>query len=200
MRVVLVQPAGALVQLPGLQHLVVVDARHRGRDEIAEVGIALPLDRPVGDALDDRRRVLDSHLLRPLVLVAPADAPGVEDVDLERMLLEQLEEAVPLQVVRHREEGIRARDAQRLAGLVGPACSGSFRLPEHEEGRCLRPFELRDCGDDVVVLVQDQQKVRLVDLPVRVRLDHGERESRAPVLRIALVVEVDLVAVLGNVL
>src|SRR5262245_37973614 len=63
LRAVLVRSARALVELPRLQHLDVVDSRHRRRDEIAEVRIALPLDRPVRDALDDRRRMLDAHLL-----------------------------------------------------------------------------------------------------------------------------------------
>src|SRR6266545_5804553 len=111
------------------------------------------------------------------------------------MLLEQLEEAVALQVVRHGEEGVRARYAQELPGLVGAACACPLRLAEHEEGRCPWPLELRDGGDDVLVPVQDQQEVRLVDLFVHARLDDTEWKSRTPVLRIARVVEVDLVAV-----
>src|SRR5262249_37288263 len=76
-----------------------VDARHRRRDQVPEVRILGPLDRPLGDALHDRRRVLDPDLLRALVLLGAADAPGVHQIDLERVLLEQLEEAVALQVV-----------------------------------------------------------------------------------------------------
>ena len=129
-----------------------------------------------------------------------ADSPGVHEVDLERVLLEQLEEAVALEVVRHREERVRPRHAEELAGLVRAARARPLRLAEHEEGRCLRPLELGDCRDDVLVPVQDQQEVGLLDLVVDGRLDHAEREGRAPVLRVARVVEVDVVAVLRDVL
>ena len=95
-----------------------------------------------------------------------ADPAGVHQVDLERVLLEQLEEAVALEVVRHREERVRPGHAEEHARLVGAAGARALRLAEHEEGRCLRPLELRDGRDDVLVPVQDQQEVRLVDLLV----------------------------------
>src|SRR5215210_4253951 len=46
-----------LVEPPRLQDLGVVDPRHRRRDVVAEVGVALPLDRALRDTLDDRGRV-----------------------------------------------------------------------------------------------------------------------------------------------
>ena len=116
------------------------------------------------------------------------------------MVLEKLEEPVALQVVQHREERIRPGHAQRLAGLLRSARGSPLGLAEHEVRRRLRPFELRDCGNDVLVAIQDQQEVRLGNLSVGRRLDHGERERRATVLRVALVVEVDVVAMLGDVL
>src|SRR5881396_3104157 len=83
-----------------------------------------------------------------------------------RVFMKQLEEAVALEIVRHREERVRAGNAQELARLLGAARARSLGLAEHEEGRCLRPIELRDGGDDVLVPVQDQQEVRFVDLLV----------------------------------
>src|SRR5690349_7951816 len=83
---VLVGTTLILVQPSWLKDLRLVDPRHRGGDEVAEVGILLPLDRALGDALDDRRRVLDPHLPRALVVLRPADAAGVHHVDLERVL------------------------------------------------------------------------------------------------------------------
>src|SRR5205823_13825912 len=59
---VLVGAALALVEAARLQDLQLVDPRHRGRDEVAEVGVPLPLDRALRDALDDRRGVLDADL------------------------------------------------------------------------------------------------------------------------------------------
>jgi hypothetical protein len=56
--------------------------------------------------------MLDAHLLRTLVLVRSADAAGIQQEDLERMLVEELEKTVPLQVVQHREEGVRSRHAE----------------------------------------------------------------------------------------
>src|SRR5436190_11000864 len=184
-RVVLVHASRALVQLARLEHLVVVDARYRGGYEVPEIRVALPLDRSVCDALDDRRRVLDADLLRALVVVTAADASGVQEIHLERMLLEQLEEAIALQVVRHREERVRSRHAQRLSGLVRAAGGRAFRLAEHEKGRCLRPLELCDGRDHVVVLVQDEQEVSAFDLALRGGLDHADGEA-------------DLVAALGG--
>src|SRR4029077_18548876 len=64
---VLVSAALLLVQTARLQDLWLVDPRHRGRDEVAEVRIAFPLDRALGDALHDRGGVLDPHLAGALV-------------------------------------------------------------------------------------------------------------------------------------
>src|SRR3712207_8430174 len=48
-----------LVDPARLQHVDVLclDSRHVARDEVAEVRIALPRDRALGDRLDDRRGV-----------------------------------------------------------------------------------------------------------------------------------------------
>src|SRR5438046_384502 len=80
-----------------------------------------------------------------------------------------------------------------LSRLLGTAGRRPFRLPEHEIGRCLRPFELRDRRDDIFVPVEDEQEVRAFDLTVGCGLDYTERECRATVLRVALVVEVEVV-------
>src|SRR6266536_2090880 len=52
----------------------VVETRDFRGDEIAEVRIALPLDGPLGDGLDDGRGMLNLHFLRALVLLVAADA------------------------------------------------------------------------------------------------------------------------------
>ena len=158
---VLVRAAGRLVQPPRLQDVEVggVDARHAGRDLVAEVGVGLPLDGALGDRLDDRRGVRDQHLLRALYVVLPAHPAGVHDVDLDRVALEQLQEAVALVVVVHREERVGARDAQELALLVLAAGRGAGGLAEHEEGRGLRALQLGHRRDHVLVAVQDQQEV-----------------------------------------
>jgi hypothetical protein len=62
----------------------------------------------------------------------------------------------------------------------------------------LRRDEIAEVG--VLVAIQDQEEVRFVDRPRCRGLDHVEREGRAAVLRVLGVVEVDLVAVLGDVL
>src|SRR6476619_7193883 len=116
----------------------VVDPRDPPGDAVAEVGIGLPLDRPLGDPLHDGRGVRDQHLLGALVAVAAADAAGVQDVDVDRVQREQLEEAIPLEVVREREERVRARDAQELALLVRAARRRARGLAQHEERRGLR--------------------------------------------------------------
>src|SRR5919106_6367151 len=143
---VLVEAALRLVELARAQHRLVLalDAGNAAGDLVAEVRIGLPLDRPLGDALDDRGGVLDPHLARALLRLRPAHAARAHEVDAERVLGEQLEEAVALQVVREREERVRARDAEELALLGGAPGGRPGRLPEHEEGRCLRPFELGD--------------------------------------------------------
>ena len=167
---------------------------------VAEVGVALPLDRALGDPLDDRRRVLDPHLLRALVVLGAADAPGVQHEDLERVLREQLEEAVALLLVRIGKNGFVPGHAQELAGLVGSAGRRARGLAEHEEGRCLRPFELGDGRDDVLVAVQDQQEVR----PSISSAEAASITSNGKVARPFLVYEVSkkssLVAVLRDVL
>jgi hypothetical protein len=80
-----------------------------------------------------------------LVLFRPAHAPRVQQIHLERVLLEQLEEAVPLQVVQHREEGVRPRHAQRLAGLVGTPAAVPLVSPSMV-GRRLRPSSFATAG------------------------------------------------------
>src|SRR5437588_6077208 len=111
---VLVETTGPLVQLARLQDLCVIDAGDGGSDEVTEVGVALPFDRSFGNPLHDRGGMLDPHFLRALVLVRSSDAAGVEQEHLQRMLVEQFEEAVALQVVRHREERVRAGDTECL--------------------------------------------------------------------------------------
>jgi hypothetical protein len=62
------------------------------------------------------------------------------------------------------------------------------------------PSSFATAGNDVLVLVQDQEEVRLLDLVAGGRVDHVEGERRAAVRRVVRVVEVDLVAVLRDVL
>src|SRR5436309_13971552 len=50
-RVVLVEPPLPLVHLLRLEEVRIVDARNLGRHEVSEVGVALPLDRSLGDRL-----------------------------------------------------------------------------------------------------------------------------------------------------
>src|SRR5919204_3947650 len=92
------------------------------------------------------------------------------------------------------------RYPQELARLLRTAGARPLRLAEHEERRRLRALQLRDRRDDVLVPIEDQQEVGLLDLVRGGRLDRPETEGRAPVLRVARVVEVDLVAVLRDVL
>src|SRR5438309_10868301 len=54
---VLVGAALPRVELAGLEDLLVVDARHRAGDLVAEVVVAVPLDGSLGDRLDHRARV-----------------------------------------------------------------------------------------------------------------------------------------------
>src|SRR3954453_11908072 len=120
---VVVAATGGLVQLLRTQHgrVGVLDTGHLSRDLIPEVRILGPLDRALGDALDDRRRVLDPHLLRALDVLRPANAPGVHQVHVEVVVAHQLEKAVALVVVIVGPERVRARHAQELAGLLGAA-------------------------------------------------------------------------------
>src|SRR5919201_5225843 len=62
-----------------------LDSRHLTRDEIAEVGVALPLDRSLRDSLHDRGRVRDPHLLGTRVAFRASDSPCVHQVNLERV-------------------------------------------------------------------------------------------------------------------
>src|SRR3954454_24589580 len=61
---VVVAATGGLVQLLRPQHgrVGVLDPGHVSRDLVAEVRVLGPLDRALGNALDDRGRVLDPHL------------------------------------------------------------------------------------------------------------------------------------------
>src|SRR5688572_13082765 len=129
---VLVQAPLRLVEPARAQDGLVlgVDPGNVPGDLVAEVGILFPLDRALRDPLDDRGRVLDPHLPRALVRHGPADTPRVHEEDLERVLGEQLEEAVALEVVRHGEERVRAGDPQELALLRGTAGGRARRLPE----------------------------------------------------------------------
>src|SRR5205823_13445951 len=88
--VVLVEPPLPLVQRLRLEIIGVVELGDFGGHEVAEVGVALPLDRPLRDRLHDRRGVLDADLLRALVLVGAADPPRVHELDLHRARLHQL--------------------------------------------------------------------------------------------------------------
>src|SRR5439155_5209643 len=64
----------------------------------------------------------------------------------------------------------------------------------------LRTLELGDGRNDVLVPVEDEQEVGVVDLQAGRSFDRLERERRAAVLRVARVVEVDLVPPLRDVL
>src|SRR4029077_7527606 len=103
-------PALALVEPTWLQELGVVEPGHLRRDLVAEVGIRLEDDRSFGDAFHARGRMRDLHLLRAVVALRPADAPGVEQIRLDRVRGEQLEQAVALQAVWEWEERVRPRD------------------------------------------------------------------------------------------
>src|SRR3954468_4883450 len=74
--VVIVEPALRLVQLPRPQHgrIRLLDPGDAGGDLVAEVRILGPLDRALGDALDDRGGVRDPHLLRALDVLRAAHA------------------------------------------------------------------------------------------------------------------------------
>ena len=132
----------------------------------------------------------------PLDRLGAADAAGVHQEDLERVLLEQLEEAVALQVVRRGKNGFVPGTRRNLPASAAPPARGALRLAEHEVGRRLRPLELRDGRDDVLVPVQDRggSAPRSI-VALGGRLDHAERERRAAVLRVRGVEEVDVVAV-----
>src|SRR3954470_9008882 len=200
---VVVRAALRLVELLGTQEgrVGVLDAGHLRGDLVAEVRVLGPLDRALGDALDDRRRVLDADLLGSLALVGAADASRVHEVDVEPVLAHQLEEAVALVVVVVGPERVRAGDAQELAGLLGAACRGALRLAEHEVGRRLLGIQLRDRGDDVLVAVEDEEEVGRLELARVGSVDRGERERGAAVLRVGGVEEVDVaVVVLRDVL
>src|SRR3954447_911894 len=200
---VVVAATGGLVQLLRPQHgrVGVLDPGHVSRDLVAEVRVLGPLDRALGDALDDRRRVLDPHLLRALDVLRTAYAAGVHQVHVEVVVAHQLEEAVALVIVVVGPERVRTRHAQDLARLLGAARRGALRLAEHEVRRCLLGVQLRDRRDDVLVAVEDQQEVRRLQLARVRRVDRRERERRAPVLRVRGVEEVDgAVVVLRDVL
>src|SRR6478672_4291698 len=117
---VLLGPALLGVEQSRLQDVPIggLDARHLRGDLVTEVGVRLPLDRALGDALHDGGRVRDAHLQRALVRLGAADPARVQQVHGDRIAGQQLEEAVALEVVAHREERVRAGDAQELALLV----------------------------------------------------------------------------------
>src|SRR5436309_3553125 len=71
----------------------------------------------------------------------------------------QLQDAVALQPVRHREERIRSGNAKELAFLRGAAGGGPGRLSEHEVRRGLLLIQPGDRRDDVLVPVEDEQVV-----------------------------------------
>src|SRR5437867_942306 len=109
---VLLGAPGSLVEASRLEQLHVLDTWKGRCDEIAEVRVTLPGDRPLGDRLDDRPRVLDRDLFRARVALRASDAPGVEQEDVEVAALHQVEEAIGLLLVAVRVEGVRAGDAE----------------------------------------------------------------------------------------
>jgi hypothetical protein len=121
----------------------------------------------------------------------PPTRPGVHEVDLDRVAVEQLEEPVALQPVPEREERVGAGHAQELALLRLAAGAGPGGLAEHEVRGGLGLGQARDGGDDVLVPVQDEQVVDPADVAgVRVAGQVGQREHRAAVLRVRLLEEV----------
>src|ERR1051325_2587759 len=72
---VLVEPPLLRVQLARAEQplVVPVDPRHARRDLVAEVGIAVPADRPLGDPLDDGAAVTDLDFKTAPLAFAAAD-------------------------------------------------------------------------------------------------------------------------------
>src|SRR2546428_14082151 len=93
---VVVSPAAALVEPPGLKHLDVVDAGHPLRHLVTKVRVPVPADGSLGDRLHDGARILDGELLAVGGAFGPADAAGIHQVGLERPRAMQLEEPVGL--------------------------------------------------------------------------------------------------------
>src|SRR6266567_6346192 len=114
---VLARPALPGVEPPRLEDLEVVHAGYRGRHLVAEIGVRGPLDGALDDALHDRGGVGNRYLLGTRVVVAAADAPGVQHERLDLVAVQQLEH--PVAHVGHvtREERVGAGDAQELALL-----------------------------------------------------------------------------------
>ena len=87
-----------------------VDAGHPRGHLVAEVGVDLPLDRALGDALDDRRGVRDAHLLRALVASSAADPAGVHaGRPRSGFAASSSRKRLPWWSWLHREERVRAR-------------------------------------------------------------------------------------------
>src|SRR6266568_449155 len=121
----LARPALPGVEPPRLEDLDVVSAGDRGRHLVAEIGVLGPLDAALDDALHDRGGAGNRYLLGTGVVVAAADAPGVQHERLDLVAAKQLEH--PVAHVGHvaREERVGAGDAQELALLVLAAGRGA---------------------------------------------------------------------------
>jgi hypothetical protein len=136
--------------------------------------------------------VRDLDLLGALVLVGAADPAGVEQVDLERRVLEQLEQPVGLGGVVLEPERVGAGHAQVLAGLGGATGRGALGLTQHEVVGGLLGLELGHRRDDVLVAVEDEQVLGLGQVARVAVADVLQREGAAPVGRVVGVEEVDL--------
>ena len=133
----------------------------------------------------------NSNVLASLVLGGPAHAAGVEDEDLEREPVEQLHETVPLHLVKRREERVGPRNPQELSHLVLAAGGGPLGLAEHEIGGGLGAGEAGHRRDDILVPVQNEQRVQSADVVgVPEGAQVAQAEDGAAVLGIAIVVEV----------
>ena len=138
-----------------------IDPGDIGRDLVAEVRISFPLDGPFGDSLDDSTRMRDPHLLGPVISSRSSDATGVHQIDIHRVLVKKLEEAVSLLGVKKGEKGIGAGDPEGLARLILAAGAGALGLPQHEIGGRDLGRELCHRGNDVFVSIEDEKKVRI---------------------------------------
>ena len=115
----------------------------------AGIGLGLFLYRRAG-AIDPLERAL----------------PGLFRFLANRMWFDELYDWTIIAFARATARASDLLDRYFLDGLVRTAGRCPLRLAEHEVGRCLRPFELGDCGDHVLVAIQDEQEVRVLDLLV----------------------------------
>src|ERR1041384_2052789 len=137
--------------------------------------------------------MLNANLLRALVLIAPTDSASVHQVDFHRRRLEQLPESIALLRVFKRKERVRSRNTQELAGLGRASRGCAARLTQHEISRGLMTIELRDTGNNIVVAIENQQKVGLADFASVHRPCNVCHPDNCPsILSIARVIKIEL--------